>query len=155
MLDLLKDLIRHKEYANSAFLRAVGQNEQAARDPELLRLLHHILIANRFWLHLFLGRPFVMEDEAKIPESLDGISARYAETSALELDWMARLNESDLSQTVQTSFMPGQEFSVAQGIMQVCLHSHGHRAQSAIRLKALGGTAPAMDFILRLKDRPS
>jgi uncharacterized damage-inducible protein DinB len=34
------------------------------------------------------------------------------------------------------------------------MHSHGHRAQCATRLRLLGGTPPAMDFILWLKDRP-
>jgi hypothetical protein len=50
MLQLLRDLVDHKGYANAAMLQAVRQNPAAASDPEMLDLLHHILLANRFWL---------------------------------------------------------------------------------------------------------
>ena len=46
-------------------------------------------------------------------------------------------------------------FSVAQALMQVCLHSHGHRAQCSMRLRLLGGTPPAMDFVHWLGERPT
>jgi uncharacterized damage-inducible protein DinB len=39
--------------------------------------------------------------------------------------------------------------------MQVCLHSHGHRAQAAKMLRRLGGEPPATDFILWLANRPA
>jgi len=54
---------------------------------------------------------------------------------------------------VETPFLPGSHFSVAQALTQVCLHSQGHRAQCATRLRLLGGTPPATDFILWVKDR--
>jgi hypothetical protein len=50
MIDLLHDLIRHKAYANR-------RHEPAAQDPELRKLLHHIILADRFWLLLTLGVP--------------------------------------------------------------------------------------------------
>jgi uncharacterized damage-inducible protein DinB len=39
--------------------------------------------------------------------------------------------------------------------MQICLHSHGHRAQSASRLRALGVTPPPTDYILWVMERPN
>ena len=54
---------------------------------------------------------------------------------------------------LETPFLPGATFSVAEGIMQICLHSHGHRAQCATRLRQLGGTPPGTDFILWLKEK--
>jgi uncharacterized damage-inducible protein DinB len=39
-------------------------------------------------------------------------------------------------------------------MMQVVMHSQGHRSQCATRLRQLGGTPPAMDFVLWLKERP-
>jgi uncharacterized damage-inducible protein DinB len=155
MIDLLHDLIRHKAYANAALLKAIRRHEPAAQDPELRKLLHHIILADRFWLLLTLGRPFLQEEESPVPESLEAIAARYRETHTQELDWWSRLRESDLARTLETSFIPGHRYSIAQAAMQVCMHSHGHRAQCAARLRLLGGTPPAMDFVLWLKERPA
>jgi len=146
MIDLLHDLIRHKAYANAALLKAIRRHEPAAQDPELRKLLHHIILADRFWLLLTLGRPFLQEEESPVPESLEAIAARYRETHTQELDWWSRLRESDLARTLETSFIPGHRYSIAQAAMQVCMHSHGHRAQCAARLRLLGGTPPAMDL---------
>ena len=35
------------------------------------------------------------------------------------------------------------------------MHSYGHRAQCATRLRQLGGIPPQMDFVMWLKDRPA
>jgi uncharacterized damage-inducible protein DinB len=155
MIDLLHDLIRHKAYANAALLKAIRRHEPAAQDPELRRLLHHIILADRFWLLLTLGHPFLQEEESPVPESLEAIAARYRETHTQELEWWSGLRESDLARTLETSFIPGHRYSIAQAAMQVCMHSHGHRAQCAARLRLLGGTPPAMDFVLWLKERPA
>jgi uncharacterized damage-inducible protein DinB len=42
---------------------------------------------------------------------------------------------------------------VAQAIVQVCMHSQGHRAQCAKMLRRLGGAPPMTDFILWLANR--
>jgi uncharacterized damage-inducible protein DinB len=135
-------------------LNAIAENEQASADPELRRLLHHILLANRFWLALFVGDGFDMEHESNAPESVQAIAALYRETHGREIAWINGLHDSDLDRVVATRFIPGGSFSVAQAIMQVCLHSHGHRAQCAARLRALGGNPPPTDFISWLKERP-
>jgi len=70
------------------------------------------------------------------------------------LKWISQIQEADLARKLETPFIPGCSFSVAEGMMQVCMHSQGHRSQCATRLRLLGGTPPAMDFILWLKERP-
>ena len=152
---MLRDLIQHKWHANAALLEAIGQNEKAAHDEELRKLLHHILLANRFWLMLSLGRDFALEKESQVPDSLEVVAAQYRETHAQEAEWISRIQEADLARKLETKFIPGYSFSVAEGIMQICMHSHGHRAQCATRLRRLGGTPPATDFILWLKERPA
>ena len=155
MLPMLKDLILHKGFANASLMRAIRQHEPAAQDLELRNLLHHIILANRFWLMLGLGLPFVVEEESRIPESLEAIAALYRETHAQELEWISQVQEHELARILETPFLPGHSCSLAQALMQVCLHSHGHRAQCAARLRSLGGTPPAADFILWLKERPT
>lgn len=41
---MLQDLIHHNGYANASLLKAIRQHETAAQDPELWKLLHHILL---------------------------------------------------------------------------------------------------------------
>jgi len=157
MIDMIQDLVRHKWNANAALLSAVRHHDAAARDEELRKLLHHILIANRYWLYLTLHKEFMREEESRIPDGLDAVIARYKATEAEELEWLAQCQASDLHQVLlpQSPLLGGQGFSVSQAMMQVCLHSVGHRAQCATRLRALGGTPSNTDFILWLKDRPA
>lgn len=155
MLAMVRDLVLHKEYANATLLKAIRQHQAAAEDPELRKLLHHIILANRYWLFLILELPFAVEEESRLPESLRAITALYRETHAQEGQWIAQLQEDDLARTLETPFIPGLHCSVAQAIMQLCLHSQGHRAQCAGRIRSLGGEPPTLDFILWLKERPA
>ena len=152
---MLKDLVRHKNYANAALLKAISEDERASVDPELRQLLHHIILANRFWVSLFVGDRFDVEKESKVPESLQAVATLYRETHELETQWVSGLKNPDLDRVVVTPFIRDRSFSVAQALMQVCLHSHGHRAQCAAKLRALGGNPPPTDFILWLKERPA
>jgi len=155
MLEMLRDLIAHKEHANSALLTAIGQNEAARSDPEICELLHHIALANRFWLLSVLGSPFVFEDESGAARSLDALIQRYRRIQEQEAVWLATAADGDLARVLQSSLIPGGQCSVAQALMQVCMHSHGHRAQCAKLLRRHGGAPPATDFILWLASRPA
>jgi uncharacterized damage-inducible protein DinB len=155
MQAMLENLIRHKGYADASLLRAIRQHDRAAQDNDLRRLLHHIILANRFWLMQTLSRPFPLEEESRAPESLEEVTGRYREAHTQELEWITNLDEAHLGRKLESPFIPGGSCSVADGMMQVCMHSHGHRSQCASRLRLLGGTPPALDFILWLKERPA
>ena len=155
MLTMLQDLVQHKGFADAALLRAIREHDNAAQDQDLRRLLHHSLLANRFWLMLSRNLPFALDEESKIPESLEELVNQYRETHTAELEWVSRISEADLTRNLQTPFLPGCTFSIAQGLMQACMHSHGHRSQCATRLRLVGGTPPVLDFIVWLKERPA
>lgn len=154
MLEMLRDLIAHKGHANAAMLTAIRQNPTAAFDPELWELLHHTLLANRFWLLAVLGLPFVHEDEARPSLSFDALIQRFSSTQAQEAAWVETATEGDLERILEDARIPNGKCSVAQAFMQVCLHSHGHRAQCAKLLRRHGGVPPPTDFILWLTSRP-
>lgn len=154
MLDTLRDLVAHKGYANAALLRAIRQNAGAAADPELSELLHHVLLANRFWLLTVCGLPFVLENEARRAGSFDELVQRYAATQDQESAWLAAATEGDLERILEDPQIPGGRCSVAQAFLQVCLHSHGHRSQAAKLLRLHGVVPPTLDFILWLASRP-
>lgn len=154
MLEMLRDLIAHKGYANAALLTAIRQHPAAASDPELGELLHHVLLANRFWLLTVLGTPFVHEDEARPAPSMNALIDRYASTQAQEGIWLETATENDLGRILEDPLIPSGTCSVAQALMQVCLHSHGHRGQCAKLLRQHGGVPPATDFVVWLTGRP-
>jgi uncharacterized damage-inducible protein DinB len=153
MLPLIDQLIRHKWWANHNLLRSVQECAPATNDPELRKLLHHILVSNRYWLLLTLGQPFVDEQEKRIPESHAALTAQFAQTEQLEREWLSRVTADDLDRQIQPRALPGTTVSVGEAMTQVVLHSQGHRSQCATRLRALGGTPAPMDFILWIRDQ--
>jgi uncharacterized damage-inducible protein DinB len=155
MLGMLRDLVAHNGHANAAMLGAIRENEAAASDPELSELLHHILLANRFWLLTVLGLPFVFEDESRSSGSFDALIQRFGRTHEQQSAWIAAATEAELARVLENALIPGGRCSVAQALMQVCIHSHGHRAQCAKLLRRHGGVVPATDFILWLASRPT
>jgi uncharacterized damage-inducible protein DinB len=153
-LDLLRDLVAHKGYANAAVLTTIRGNGAAVADPELWELLHHILLANRFWLLAVMQLPFVHDDEARLSLSFDALVQRYRSTQAEETRWLETATEADLAVALIHPLIPNGRCSVAQAFLQVCLHSHGHRAQVAKLLRRHGSVPPPTDFIVWLGSRP-
>jgi uncharacterized damage-inducible protein DinB len=152
---MVRDLVGHKGYANAALLNAIRGHDSAASDPELWQLLHHILVANRFWLLSIRDQSFVLEEESSEAPSFDALIHRYALTQSQEAAWLESAVDADLDRLLTSSLIPNGRCSVAEAFMQVCMHSHGHRAQAAKLLRRHGGTPPATDFILWLAQRPT
>jgi uncharacterized damage-inducible protein DinB len=150
MLDLVRDLVAHNGYANAAMLDAVRQTDAAVADAQLLALLHHILLANRFWLLTVLGEPFDVEQESRPSASFDMLVQRFAATHERQSRWLASASDADLRRVLKSAQIPGGQCSIAQAFVQVCLHSQGHRAQCAKLLRQHGGAPPMTDFILWL-----
>ena len=155
MLEMIRDLIAHKGHANAAVLTAIRRNESARSDPELCQLLHHVLLANRFWLCTVVELPFAFEDESQVPTSIDALVEQYSTTQAQESGWLATATGADLSRVLESPLIPGGRCLVSQALIQVCMHSHGHRAQCARMLRRHGVVPPPTDFILWLTTRPA
>lgn len=148
MAALLRDLVAHKGHANRLMLDAIAQHGPSRDDGAIVALLHHILVANRFWFLTSVGEPFHREREMQPPASFDALVNDYAALQRREEAWVTSLSDADLARVLETPHIPGGSCTVAQGIAQVCLHSQGHRSQIAKMFRALGGTPPMTDFIL-------
>jgi uncharacterized damage-inducible protein DinB len=153
VIETLRDLIAHNGYANAAILNAARQQDAAVADPEISDLLHHVLLANRFWLLTVLGLPFVVEDESRRSTSFDELIHGYHTTHEQQSAWLAKASDGDLARIMEGALIPGGHCSVAQAFVQVCLHSHGHRAQCARLLRRHDAAPPATDFITWLVNR--
>ena len=155
MLTMVRDLFAHQAYADASMMNAIGRHAPAARDQPLRTLLHHVLLSHRFWIHLCQGIAFSVGDESAVPDSLGPIVARYQQTQIQERDWLGRIDEPDLARLLESPYFPARRVAVSEALVQVCLHSHGHRSQCATRLRLLGGEPPPLDFIVWLADRPA
>lgn len=153
MLSLLQDLVAHKGHANAALLAAVRRSEAAAADGELVDLLHHILIANRFWITAVRGVPFIEAREANVHRTLASLIDAFRATQDEESAWIAAASEEDCAATLTHPLIPGGACTVGAALTQVCLHSQAHRAQVAKMLRRHGGVPPQTDFIVWLVER--
>src|SRR3569833_3079063 len=122
MLPIITQLIRHKWWANTNLLRSIELHPPTAEDAELRRLLHHILVANRYWLLLTLGQPFLDEQEKRIPDSHQALAAHFGDTERLELDWLSGATAEELERQIQPRAHPGTTVSVGEAMTQVALH---------------------------------
>lgn len=154
MVTAFRDLFRHQAWADAAMLDAVGRHDAAAGDEQLLDLLHHVLLAHRFWLHLCQGLPFDPAREAARPDSLEAIAALFRATQAQEDEWLSAIDDASLERLLETPHLPGRRIAIREALSQVVLHSQGHRSQCAARLRSLGGEPPATDFIIWANARP-
>ena len=154
MLGMLRDLVHHKAWASVALLSAIQSNGGASDDAGLRTLLHHIILANRFWLFSCLDRPFAIDAESHVPGSLHDVVELFRSTHVMEGEWFSTADDTVLERRLEGPLIPGGSCSIAQAYVQVCMHSQGHRSQCASRLRALGGEPPITDFIVWLVERP-
>lgn len=149
------DLIAHKGYADAELLNAIWQHHSAASDTLLRALLHHMLVANRFWLLSIVGERFLSDVEPRLPDSIESLVDGFRTTHDRESAWLRSATAETLGKTMEGALIPGGRCLVSDALLQVCLHSQGHRAQCAKMFRALGGSPPAMDFILWVVERPA
>src|SRR5262245_35163736 len=93
------------------------------------------------------------EEESRPSSSFDVLIQRYLATHEQQSAWLSTAAEGDLVRVLESAFIPGGQCSVAQAFVQVCMHSHGHRAQRAKLLRRHGGAPPTTDFIVWVANR--
>jgi uncharacterized damage-inducible protein DinB len=153
-IDMLNALFKHQAWADAAILQTVRARPEAGKDEKLHATLHHIVMVQRAFLSLFLGRPFDMQKELQAPESLDDLERLFRDSHSEELSFVSTLQEADLTRVIEMPWLDSRP-SLAEALMQVVMHSQNHRGQSLSRLRTLGGDPPTLDFIIWLKERPA
>ncbi len=147
MIPMFQSLWMHLTWADDTILNVVAAQEGAFDDSELRKWLHHIVVVERFFLSLFLARSFDREREQAIPDSMDAMRRLFQEAHADGAAYTARLNDAELARTVEFPIMREFTPAVRDALMQVIMHSEHHRAQCAMRLRALGAKPPVTDYI--------
>ena len=154
MIELIQSLFAHMAWADSAILKAVAAQDGAFADDQLRKWLHHMVTVESFYVSRCQQRPFDMERFKQIPSDMGELERQFQETHADAAAYAARLDEAELGHSIEFPVAAWKHFRppVRDALMQVAMHSEHHRAQVAMRLRALGGAPPATDYILWVRD---
>jgi len=154
MIELLQSLFAHMAWADTAILKAVAAQDGAFAEDEIRKWLHHIVVVQRFFLSLCQQHPFDREREGQVPSSVDEMETRFREAHADGAAYAARLDEVELARTIEFPVPAFKGFhpAIRDALMQVAMHSEHHRAQVAMRLRALGGKPPLTYYIICVRD---
>jgi uncharacterized damage-inducible protein DinB len=152
MLDLLRPLFLHQEWADREFLRAAGACAGARDDRELRDALFHIVVVQRFFHSQFTETEFDMDQELRAPDSWDDLEALFQRTHQGQRKFLDSVSPAFLERILDLPHLEGVRPTVAQAMTQVVMHSQHHRGQCCTRLRKLGGSPPTIDYILWLRD---
>jgi uncharacterized damage-inducible protein DinB len=145
MLNHIKQLFSYDDWANREVL---GSLHSLDAPPERsIKLLAHILSAERLWLERLLAKtqtqpvwPLFKLEQCKLEvEQLPGLWKNY----------LTSLGEAGLSSSLSYKNTRGKSFtSLKQDILlHVVMHSAYHRGQIAVDMRAAGFTPAYTDFI--------
>lgn len=145
MIEHLQRLFSYNHWANREVLTAL---ETVGSPPvQSVRLLAHILSAERLWLERLQQQPqtqpvwpeFTLAQCRREIEDMHGLWDRY----------LCGLGESDLAATIAYKNSKGERWTNRKDdvLQQVIIHSAHHRGQIVALLRAAGHAPPYIDFI--------
>jgi len=144
--ELLHDLARHQDWADSEHWKALHANSAVLEDAEIRKRLNHMLMALRMLTGLARGEK-VDPSGWKDIEPAAGLEAALHEANA---KLMEALNTVDLQKVIALPRGPRGPFEAPAGVLllQAITHSQHHRGQNASRMRQLGATPPMTDFVI-------
>ena len=160
-VDDARALFAYDDWANGRLVETVERltAEQAGKTiassfPSLRKTVEHIVQAEWFWLHRWLG-----ENPTKAPawepgSSLAGVRQVLAGVQSERVGLLDRLTDEALGEPAPYRDTRGGEHRQRLGdqMRHLVNHSTYHRGQAATQLRQLGETPPGTDLILYLRD---
>lgn len=155
MLDFLRELLAHCEWANAVFFHTWGKTP--ARDhEELRRRVGHVVGVQQGFLSVLNGEAAGGPPDGP-PASYEDLKTRAVATHRGLGGFAAALTSETLSRTVQIPWFPDPPCVVtaAEALVQAAMHTQHHRGQCMTRLKDFGGEPKNVDWIIWLwKGKP-
>src|SRR4051794_27982796 len=153
MLDAIRPLFAHMEWADAMVWRAVTDCAAAADDKTLHDRLYHIHATQHAFLQAWRGEQVVFTGPDDYP-GLDAVRELALSFYAVAVPYVASLTAVDREMILPWSsyFAKRAGFAAApstlgETLLQLPSHSTYHRGQVNTRLRELGGTPPLVDFI--------
>lgn len=161
-LSMIRRLLEHSDWANRQVLDAAAalSDEQLDRglgigpdEGSLRRVLTHMWAGEDTWLRRCRGEveaPWTDEHERL---SVNELRARFERTRRAREAFMASIDDSMLGRVQMYRDSRGSLFSATLGdmLLQGVVHSVHHRAQATNAIRRLGGVAPEMDYMVRIR----
>jgi uncharacterized damage-inducible protein DinB len=155
MLNHLRDLMAHAEWANAVFFHTWGKSP--ARDHEEMRQrVGHVVGVQDGFLAVVRGQPFGFPPDGPRP-SFEDLKSRARASHAGLRTYADSLDAATLANKVRIPWFPEPPcvISVAEALVQAAMHTQHHRGQLMTRLKDFGGEPKNVDWIIWLwKGRP-
>ena len=156
MIEFLRDLMAHSEWANAVFFHTWGKSP--ARDhEEMRRRVDHILGVQQGFLSVLRGET-TGGPTVGPPPTFEALKTRAESGHAGLREFTAALAPAGLTRTVQIPWFPDPPcvVTVAEALVQAAMHTQHHRGQCMTRLKDLGGEPKNVDWLIWLwKKKPT
>jgi uncharacterized damage-inducible protein DinB len=140
----MRRMFDHMAWADRKLIDLLSASDQARQVPGVIRLLAHVVAAERVWLLRTRG-----EDPAKAPIWPDWRMDRIAATADANAEQYREALAGEPDRVVEYTNSKGTPFStrLADILTHVALHGSYHRGQIAASLRA-GGVEPVnTDYI--------
>jgi uncharacterized damage-inducible protein DinB len=155
MLDHLRDLMAHAEWADAIFFHAWAKSPAREHD-EMRRRVGHVTGVQQGFLAILQGQEPGRPPDGPPPSFAD-LQARAPRAHAALRAFVGGLDGASLASTVRVPWFPEPPcvISVADALVQVAMHTQHHRGQLMTRLKDFGGEPHNVDWIIWLwKGKP-
>lgn len=145
LLDYLRRQFTYDAWANREVLAALSAS--GSSESRGLRLLAHVLSAERLWLDRIESQPPSLPVWPDL--TMERCSREMEETTKRWREYLARLSSAQLSDKIRYKNSKGEDFtsSVEHILTHVLLHSAYHRGQIASQMRADGKQPAYTDFI--------
>ncbi len=147
---MLEDLMRHLAWADRRTADAL--DSVPGPPPELVRLLAHIVGAERVWIERLHGGPTVMSawPDLDLMQSRQLAGENHAAVQALAAEVVSGAR----AEPVRYANSRGDMFtnSASEILHHVAMHGMYHRGQIMLGVRQAGGTPLATDFIVYARE---
>jgi len=155
MLDAVRTLFDHMQWADATVWRAVSDCAAAADDTVIHDRLYHIHATQHAFLQAWRGEEVAFTGPNDYP-GLDTVREFGRAFYAAAPQYIASLNDDAVGRELvlpwssyfakRAGFTPHPS-TLGETLLQLPSHSTYHRGQVNTRLRELGGTPPLVDFI--------
>ncbi len=145
-------MLDHLLWADERTARSIAS--LSVSDADIVRRYAHVLGAEAVWLERIRGVPATVTPWPEI--DLAGCAELAGRNHAAIGTLLDHLTPATLARTVAYTNTKGMPFSnsVEEMLHHVAMHGMYHRGQVALRVRELGGTPLATDFIAYLREAP-
>lgn len=151
MSDLKSQFERSLQYSYGINKKQLAVISTTGPDPEMMRLLSHVVWAQVIWLMRLKGEAYQGKDFWKVetPDELEGLmEADYK-------NWKNYFSSlSDLNREVSYTNSSGTPYTnkIRDIIFHVINHGSHHRAQVNLLLRQMGMSPPPIDYIFSIRE---